>query len=254
MGRLMLARMHRSRVLGHCALVVTLALAVLACTGSAPSAAPPSPRLTLTPTPSVDVGALYAKAAVVAFASDPLILHVVQTAKLTVSDGKKSVKENMSMTMDLSDRDMNASVLTKTAGKTTTDLDIVAVGKSVYAREGNGRWRSGPRSIVEQNITDVIGAIPVIRDPAHLRYVGVETIDKRQLQHLTALRKITYMMSIGQKATFDTFDIWVEADGTPVLMKGKVSAIGPYGVEIEGTNELHFSKFDGPIKIEAPKN
>ena len=178
---------------------------------------------------------------------------MVQSSQFTVTGGKKPVKETMSMTLDVSDRDMSASMLTKTAGKTTTDLDIIAVGKSVYAREGSGRWVKGPRSGVEQNISDVMRALPAIRDASHLRYVGVETIEKQKLHRLTATRPLTYMLDIGQPATFDTFDIWVDEDGTPVLAKGKISAIGPYGVEIKGTNELRFSKFGGPIKIVAPK-
>ena len=249
----MLPAMHRPHRVCHRALVGILALCVLGCSGAAPPSVAPTVRPTPKPTPSVDVGAGYAQAVVAALASDPLILHLVQTSKLTVSDGKRSVKENVSMTMDVSDRDMSASIVTKTAGKTTTNLDIVAVGKSVYAREGSARWVKGPRLAVEQNITDVMRALPAIRDPALLRYVGTETIDKRKLQHLTAVRPLSYVMSIGQKGTFDSFDIWIEEDGTPVLAKGKVSAIGPYGVEIAGTNELRFSKFGGPIRIVAPK-
>jgi hypothetical protein len=250
----MLAAMPRSHPFRHGALVGTLALVVLGCTGAAPPSVVPTVLPTPMPTASVDVGLQYAKAVVAAFASDPLIMHVVQTAKLTVTDGKKSVKEDVSMTLDVSDRDLSAEFLTKTGGKTTTDLGLVVVGKAAYAREGSDRWQSGPRSSAEQNIADVIRTLPAIRDPTHLRYVGVETIDKRKLQHLTAVRPFTYVMNIGQTGTFDTFDIWVEEDGTPVLASGKVSAIGPYGVEITGTNELRFSKFGGPIKVAAPKD
>jgi hypothetical protein len=250
----MLAAMPRSHPFRHGALVVTLALTILACTGAAPPSVVPTVRPTPMPTASVDVGALYAKLVVAAFASDPLILHVVQTAALTVNDGTKSVKEDVSMTLDMSDRDLSAEFLTTTAGKTTTDLGLVVVGKSVYAREGTDKWQSGPRSSAEQNIADIIRTLPAIRDPGHLRYVGVETIDDRRLHHLTSVRTFTYVMNIGQTGTFDTFDIWVEEDGTPVLVKGKVSAIGPYGVEIKGTNELRFSKFGGPITIAAPKD
>ncbi len=250
----MLARMHRPITLGHVALVATLSFAVLACTAAAPPSVAPTVRPTAMPTPTVDVGLQYAKAVVAAFASDPLVMRVVQTAKLTVTDGKKSVDEKVSMTLDLSDRDLSAEFLTKTAGKTTTDLGMVVLGKTVYAREGGERWQSGPRSNAEQNIADVIRTLPAIRDPAHFRYVGVETIDKRKLQHLTAVRPFTYVMNIGQTGTFDTFDIWIEEDGTPVLASGKVSAIGPYGVEIKGTSEFRFSKFGGPLAIAAPKD
>jgi hypothetical protein len=251
----MLPAMHRSRPLPHGLAVVTLGLAVLACSGAAPSVEPVATAPpTQTPAPSVDIGAVYARAVVAAFASDPLVLRVVQTAKLTVSDGKDAVKETVSMTLDLSDRDLHAELTTKTGKKTTTDLDLVVVGSSVYTREGTGRWQSGPRSNAEQNLADLIRMLPALRDPTHLRYVGVETIEKQKLQHLTAARPISYVMSIGQTGTFDTFDIWIEDDGTPVLATGNVSAIGPYGVEITGTNELRFSKFGGPIKIVAPKS
>ena len=116
----MLPAMHRSRPLPHGLAAVTLGLAVLACSGGAPSlepvaTAPPTP----TPAPSVDIGAVYARAVVAAFASDPLVVRVVQTAKLTVTDGKNAVKETVSMTLDLSDRDLRAELTTKTGKRTS---------------------------------------------------------------------------------------------------------------------------------------
>ena len=249
----MLAAMPRSSVLGHGALVVTLAVTVLACTGAAPpTPAPATARPTPTPAPSVDLGALYANAMIAAFASDPLVLHVVQTAKMTATGDTDSVKMSASMTLDLSDRDMDVHMETKAAGK-TTEMDLVVVGTSVYARAGSDGWAKAPRSSYEQSISDIIRALQPIRNPAHLGYVGVETIDKQELRHLTAVKKFPYVMGNGQTGTYETFDIWVEADGTPVLATGKISAIGAYGIEITGTSELRFSKFGGPIKIAAPK-
>ena len=71
------------------------------------------------------------------------------------------------MTLDLSDRDLSAHFETKEKGK-TTNLDLIVVGKTVYARDGGKKWASGPRSSAEQNIADVIRALPSIREPAHL--------------------------------------------------------------------------------------
>ena len=82
-GRCMLAPMHRPITFGHGALVGTLSFAVLACTAAASRRRRSTPRPTPTPAPSVDVGAQLVKATVAAFASDPLVLHVAQTAKLT---------------------------------------------------------------------------------------------------------------------------------------------------------------------------
>ena len=54
---------------------------------------------------------------------------------------------------------------------------------------------------------------------------------------------------MARAGTYDSFDIWVEEDGTPVLARGKISVVGAYGMEIKGTSELRFSKFGGPIEI-----
>jgi hypothetical protein len=200
----------------------------------------------------VDLGAKYAKAMMAAFATDPLVLHVVQTANMTATGDKESVKIADSVTMDLSDRDMDIHMVTKAAGKTTKE-DLVVVGTNVYARAGSDRWIQQPRSGWEQTISDVIRSLNPIRDPSHLGYVGVETIDKQKLQHLKAVRKFPYILGDGQTGTWESFDIWVQEDGTPVLAKGRISAIGAYGIEIKGTSEMRFSKFGGTIEIAAPK-
>jgi hypothetical protein len=156
------------------------------------------------------------------------------------------------MTLDLSDRDLSIHLET-TAEKKTTELDMVVVGRAVYARVGKDHWTQGSRSNFEQSIADIATALQPIRNPASLSYVGVETVDKQKLIHLRAPKTFPYISADGQRGTYDAFDIWVEEDGTPVLAKGKISLIGAYGMEIKGTSELRFSKFGGPIEIVAPK-
>jgi hypothetical protein len=250
----MLAPMPRSNVLVRGAFVLTFALAVLACIDPAPltpapATAPPTPS----PAPSVDLSAKYAKAMIAAFAADPLVLHVVQTVKTTATLDAESKKIDATMTLDLSDRDLSLHFET-TAAKKTTKLDMVVVGRSVYARVGSDHWSQGARSNFEQSIADVAKALQPVRNPTYLGYVGIETIDKRSLVHLTAVRTFPYISADGQRGTYDSFDIWIEEDGTPVLAKGEISMVGAYGVEIEGTSELSFSKFGGPIEIVAPKD
>ena len=154
--------------------------------------------------------------------------------------------------LDLSDRDLSMHLET-TAAKKTTKLDMVVVGRAVYARLGSDHWQQGTRSNFEQSIADIAKALQPIRNPTYLSYVGVETIDKRELVHLTAKKTFPYISADGQRGTYDSFDIWIEEDGTPVLAKGKITVIGAYGIEISGTSELRFSKFGGPIEIVAPK-
>lgn len=249
----MLAVMLRSNAFGRGAFVLTLALAVLACSGAPPpTPAPATARPAPTPAKSVDLSAQYAKAMIAAFAADPLVLHVVQTVKATATSDSDSKKIDATMTLDLADRDVDMHLET-TAAKKTTKIDMVVVGRAVYARVGSDHWTQGSRSNFEQSIADIIPALQPIRNPAYLSYVGVETIDKRKLVHLTALKTFPYIGADGQRGTYDSFDIWVEEDGTPVLTKGKISVVGAYGIEISGTSELRFSKFGGTIKIVAPK-
>lgn len=249
----MLARMSRSNVLVRGTLALACALAVVACSGSAPptpapATAPPAP----TPAPSVDLSAKYANAMIAAFAAEPLILHVVQTVKTTAALDAQSKKIDSTLTMDLSDRDVSMHLET-TSEKKTTKLDMVVVGMAVYARIGSDHWTQGSRSNFEQSLADIPRALQPIKNPASLSYVGVETIDKRKLVHLTAAKTFPYISADGQRGTYDAFDIWVEEDGTPVLARGKISMVGAYGTEIKGTSELRFSKFGGPIEIVAPK-
>jgi hypothetical protein len=245
--------MSRSNVLVRGTFALACALAVLGCSNAAtPSPAPATARPTPSPAPSVDLSAKYATAMISAFAVEPLVLHVVQTVKSTASLDAESKKIDATMTLDLSDRDLSMHLET-TAAKKTTKLDMVVVGTAVYARVGTDHWSQGSRSNFEQSLADIGRALQPIKNPASLSYVGVETVDKRKLVHLTAAKAFPYISADGQRGTYDSFDIWIEEDGTPVLAKGKISMVGAYGMEIKGTSELRFSKFGGPIEIVAPK-
>lgn len=244
--------MPRSNVLVRGALVLSCALAVLACSSAAPTPAPATARPEPTPAPSVDLSAKYANAMIAAFAAEPLVLHVVQTVKTTAALDAQTKKIDSTLTLDLSDRDLSMHLET-TAAKKTTKVDMVVVGRAVYARIGTAHWTQGSRSNFEQSIADIARALQPIRNPATLSYVGIDTIDKRKLVHLKAAKTFQYISADGQNGTYDSFDIWVEEDGTPVLARGKISVVGAYGMEIKGTSELRFSKFGGPIEIVAPK-
>ena len=250
----MLATMPHPNALVRCAFIVTIALTLAACSSATGPTPPPQPILRPGPTParSVDPEAKYADAMIAKFASEPLVMHVVQTTKLTATDEVDSLKLSQSMTLDFSDGDMKIHEVTKVAGK-TTKVDVVVVGASVNARQGSGGWTKQPRSGWDSPMADAVKSLNPIRDSAQLTYVGVETIDKRKLHHLKANRKFQVVMADGQRGTYEKFDVWVEEDGTPVLSKGKISMIGAYGIEVKGTDEIRFSKYGGTNKIAAPK-
>ncbi len=197
------------------------------------------------------VGHQYVLDVVKAFRSDPLVAHVVQSATLTSTQGSQTVKGTVAMTLDLSGRDLKSAIVIKSAGK-TTGVDLIVVGKTAYARAGGSGWKKAPRNGFEKDISDTIEGLRLIDDPADLRYVGLETIEKRELHHLSEARAIPYLASNGATGQYDTFDIWVTSDGTPVLVKATYSA-KQGSITVKGTTQFRFSKFGGPIKIVAPK-
>jgi hypothetical protein len=142
-------------------------------------------------------------------------------------------------------------VVTTTGGK-TTDQDFVVVGDSAYERSAGGAWTKAPRSAVTTTIDNAIKTIRLTSDPAELAHVGLETVDGRQLHHLTGTAKILSNPASGGVGQFDAFDVWVEEDGTPVLAKTSFSASDATGSKITGSTEFHYSKFGGPIPIAAP--
>ena len=237
------------------AIVVAIAFSILACSGG-PRLIPAPPNPYVGPTPVVLEtplpNAKYAEALVAALATDPLVLRLAETSKFKGLYELDGVNVSFATELDLSGRDMEIHEISKVAGK-TKKLALVVVGKTVYARVAGTPWKKVRRSDFEQNITDVVRGLQVVRNPRYLTYVGVETIDKRKLHHLKANRTFTYTTGYAT-GTYEKFDVWVKEDGTPVLIKAKISAVGPYGIEVAGSTEMRFSKFGGPIKIVAPKN
>jgi len=230
-------------------------LAVVACGGSASSVAPgsivPSAALTATPAPSVDGDAL-AKAVVAKLQADPFIVHVDQVSDAEVieaSEGSlpKGAKLQTTAWFDFNGDDMRA-LMTLSSGGQTTEFEVVALGDTMWYREGASTFGSEPRSAEsDQQLRDEL-YVRLTDDPGVLRYVGPETIDGRELHRLTAgPGAIPY-----STGTFDALDLYVLADGTPVLAKGTFTGKGDLGEVATGTTSIEFSDFGGPITIEAP--
>jgi hypothetical protein len=92
----------------------------------------------------------------------------------------------------------------------------------------------------------------VVTDPNHLRYVGPEDFEGRELHHLVGAADVPYQPSTGGTGQFTSLDVWMEEDGTPVSIRGDFTAIDGGGNQGQGTSEMRFSKFGEPVEIEAP--
>lgn len=231
----------RSRRLARLiALGVTVGLLLVACGSSTPSA---------TAGGSATGGPL-AEALVRKMATDPLVVHVEQTATANgvVAGATRSLTGTISG--DISGKDV-ALHLTAAGNGQSVDQEIVVVGDTAYTRRNGGAWSSGPSSATAASIDGLIKAIRLIDDPAKLRDVGVETVDGVQLHHLVGAG-IPYQPASGGTGHYDAFDIWVTDDGTPVKAKTTFSATDASGNATTGTTDLAYSKFGGPLPIVAP--
>ena len=168
---LILPRMPRSNSLFRGAIVAAVAFSVLACAGR-PAYVPAPPALYPGPTPvvpSVDPGRPYAEALVAALASDPLVLHAVQTTKAKAAYGMDSVKLDTTMTVDLSDRDHHMRVVSKSPAGKTVKTESIVVGKSAFSRIGGAKWTKSLRTDFERTRTDIVRALQIVRNASLLR-------------------------------------------------------------------------------------
>jgi hypothetical protein len=222
--------------------VVALVLGIVA-TACGSTAATPAASLS---------GEVIAQAVVTAFASDPYVTHLEQVVEATSKVGTATVTVDLTLSGDFSGDDV-AVHMAGSSGGDSFELDLVVVGDTSYVRQGGGDWSAAPLSALGSTAGDLIKGARLVDDPANLAYVGPETVDGRELHHLKAVGTIPYAPATGGTGAYDTFDIWVEADGTPVSVTATFAATDPSGNEASGTIEYTFSEFGGPIEVVAPE-
>ena len=106
------------------------------------------------------------------------------------------------------------------------DVRLRVVGKNAYVYQ-SGVWIKTKRSAFKTEMADMVDAIRVIKDPHDLRYLGEERVGKQDLQHFRANREMPYDSGAGFKGHYDTFEIWVTKDGTPVRVEATFTATSP---------------------------
>lgn len=254
-------RLARAVLLG--ALLMTAAACGNSATATlAPSASPAAtpiptvaptatPAATATPAPTAPPeggGGPLAEAVVAKLQSDPLIVHVEQVGTASAAGQEVSFESSS----DFSGPDFRV-VFAITAGVQSTEQEIIVVGETAWARAGeDGSLTSVPVAALAATIEGLYKAVRLVDDPQALRHVGPETIDGQELQHLTAVGFIPYQPAGGGTGQYDVFDLWVLADGTPVIARTEFSATDLTGLDASGTTDFEFSKFGGPITIEPP--
>ena len=212
----------------------------------APSVAPPSEA-----PPPADAGGPYAEALVAALADEGLASHVEQNATVTTSVAP-DVEITAKLTGDVSGPDLALTIELSAPGVTQVS-ELVVVGDTAYTRQDGDAWISAPRAAIEASLEGLLNNLRVVTDPNHLRYVGPEEFEGRELHHLVGAADVPYTPSTGGTGQFTSLDVWMEEDGTPVSIRGDFSAIDGGGNRGQGTSEMRFSKFGEPVEIEAPE-
>jgi hypothetical protein len=204
------------------------------------------------PTPSIDTaaGIRYAEAFVAALNKDPLITHIEQTSTGTGESGGQTYQVLATLSADFDGPDLAFELDAATVG-TKIDVRVRAIGKYVYVYQ-SGLWAKVKRSKFKKELVDAVEAVRVITDSHDLRYYGEERVGKVDLQHFKVNRELPYDSGTGFKGHYDTFDIWVTKDGTPVRVEATFTAESKIGT-IKGKSVMDFTKFGGPIKIKVPK-
>ena len=195
---------------------------------------------------SLVAGGPLVEMAVAKLNADPLVTHFKETATGD-SDGKTVIAV---IEGDIDGKDL-AYRLSGTSDGKPVDFELILVGDTAWGRQGGGAWAKTPAPEVKRSTDSLVAAIRTVHDPSQLIDLGVQTIEGRDLHHLTAAVEIPYSVSTGAKGRYDDFDIWVQADGTPVLVSTAFSAeLG--SVKATGTTEIRFSNFGRPITILPP--
>ena len=215
-----------------------------------PPATQEAPPSSAAPSPAAGAGGPYAEALVAALGAEDLVTHIEQSATVTTS-AAPDTEIMAELVGDISGDDL-AMLITLTAPGVSQASDLVVVGDTAYTRLDDEEWISAPRAAVADAITGLLDNLRVVEDPNHLRYVGLEDFEGRQLHHLVEATQIPYTPSTGGTGQFETLDVWVEEDGTPVSIRGDFTAVDGAGNRGQGTSEMRFSRFGEPVEIEAP--
>jgi hypothetical protein len=237
-------------------ILLASSLVIAGCGGTAPASGVPSPAAaepTNGPAESIDTaaGIKIANATVAALNTKNVVVHIEEIATGTAGSGGQAVKVVVTSSADLAGKDMAFDISAKAAG-TSIDQRIRVVGKYVYVYQ-SGLWSKVKRSKLKKELAELGGLIRFITDPHDLRYLGEERVGKQDLHHFRANRHLPYDSGAGFKGNYDTFDIWVLKDGTPVRIEATFTASSPTIGTVTGTSSIDFTKFGGKIKIKVPK-
>jgi hypothetical protein len=239
----------------HGGILLVAVMALSGCSAATPVAGgSKAPEATRSAAPTIDTaaGVTYAKAFVKAMNADPFVVHIEMLSTGTGSANGQTIKVLTTMSADFAGKDV-AFDIAATAPGLKVESRIRSIGKNAYVNQ-SGFWMKAKRSVVKDELADMVDAIRVIKDWHDLRYLGQDRVGKKDLQHFRANREIAYDSGAGFTGHYDTYDLWVTEKGVPVRVEATFTATSKKVGTVKGESVIDFTKFGGKIKIKVPKN
>lgn len=207
----------------------------------------PSP----TPHGSLTGGGPLARLVVERMARTPFSARIeVHTTSLTKTD-TASADLSATETGAISGTDLDLTI-DGLSGGTKLHSRVIVIGDTVYASNRDGRWEVSSRTQMAFAIDAILLEVRRTVNGDDLADLGEETLDGRAVHHLTLTAPVTIHDPVNGEIVFDAFDLWVLADGSPVLRRTESHA--SKGVMTSsGISETHYDGFGTAIEIRPPK-
>lgn len=218
------------------------AVLLVACNGATATSPAASPAV---------AGDALLDAFVAAMNAEPLVTHLEQEATAHSVQGSTTADVRATLSGDVSGRDIAFRIQTS-SGSANVDQELVVLGTSAWVRRSGGEWHVGPSMAALASVDNLVQATRLVTDSSQLRYAGAGPMDGRTLHHVVAATTIPYRASTGAMGRYDSFDAWVEEDGTPVLVEATFS-VEQGDTKVTGSSKLRYSNFGGPLEIKPPE-
>lgn len=237
---------------GICLVVLTLAACSTGASGSPGTGGdiPASPLTTAAPT-GAQTNTPVARALANAIAADRFSAHLEleQSATVTTFDGSTSPPATVAMSGDWSGDDCSFHLTSQDPDGEPEEADVIDIGGTQYLREPGGEWKMTPGMA---SGADMVRTLLPLDDATVLGDLGIEVVDGRQLHHIAPTTMPAYNATSDLPGVFEAYDIWVEADGTPVVARISYRVGGDGGSVYRGTITLHLTNVGAAVEIKAP--
>ncbi|HLI71457.1 MAG TPA: LppX_LprAFG lipoprotein [Ktedonobacteraceae bacterium] len=217
-------------------------------------------------------------------------LHADLTSSEVVHAGSSSLTYSVNGTADAARSNETKIDLSSSPNYHAT---IVSTGQTVYAQRGTGPWYQtsvsnlpgNTQQYLSQGLPKSMGQLLSAMQDARLQDKGLETVNSKKLDHITATLTPQEMSTLSSqlngmlpsqwqsnqnRITNGTVDLWIDP-ATSYLYRMSVDAStqidkealaqgaglqtsGSSSVPVDVKGQLNFSKFDQPVSISVPSS